>query len=359
MKTRILIMAIGLCLVVASSAQTVEISGKVSDEIKSVTLKAFNAKTLAYDEVDNVQTKNGKYLIKYSYDLSNLMVLDFSGKQSIKLSLTTEKSITVDFLSDKVTIKGSPESIAMRSFDEENGQMQAKFFGQLKKDANVAMASGDPVEMKKIQDRSAKAIQEFLVELRQWIIEKGEGPAGYQAMQFSDFNKELEFIDGRLKEFERQHPNSPVTKALARQVYRSKVVSIGKMPPAISALDRAGNRFDMDQYKGKVLLIDFWAAWCRACRIENPQFVTLHNEFNAQGFEVVSISQDETKEAWEKAIIKDGVDIWRHIWDQDEAITNLYSVSSLPQNVVLGRDGKIIGKNVNAEQLKELLATAL
>jgi peroxiredoxin len=359
MKKKIYLTVVSLLIAVSAFGQNVKISGEVDSGIKSVTLNAFNSKTLSYEEIVKVDVKASSYRLKLKSKNGNLYKLDFGGKKTARLSITDEKSIKVDYKNEMLDIEGSPESVAMLSFEQENGEMQGKFFGQLKKDADVAMASGDKKAMAKIQERSGKAIQAFLPELRKWIISKGEGPAGYYAIGFSDFNKELAFIETRLEAFKANSPNSEVTKALDRQVYRAKVVSVGKTPPAIVAIDRDGKEFGLEQYQGKILLIDFWAAWCRACRIENPQFVKLHEEYNAQGFEVVSVSQDATKKAWEAAIEKDGVDIWRHIWDKKEVITDLYSVGSLPQNVVLGRDGKIIGKNVNAETLKALLDKSL
>jgi len=351
--------AASMCIATAALGQSVKLFGNISSDITEVTLKAFDAKSLSYLQVGVAKNENGKFIIQIENDSPNLLKLDFDGQKSVKISLTNENSIQVNFQNGKLEIKGSPESVAILSFENENQEMQGRYFGQLKKDADVAMASGDPKAMEEIQARSVAAIQEFLVELRQWIIDKGEGPAGYYAIQFSDFNKELEFIETRLATFQKKIPNSTVTKALARQVYQSKVVSIGKNPPAIEALDREGKAFSLDQYKGKVLLIDFWAAWCRACRFENPQLVKVFEKYHADGFEVVSISQDETKEAWNKAIAKDGVGVWRHIWDKNERITELYSVGSLPQNVVLGSDGKIIAKNVNAEKLDAILKKTL
>ncbi len=357
-KLMVITLAI-LFVEVSVVGQKIKIKGQVSKDIQSVTLKSFNGRLLEFEEVAKVVVNDGVYSIRTEVNRPNLYHLDFSGKKTVVLSITREKEIRVDLAGGEVNIKGSAESIALQNFEKENGALQAKHFAQLKKDADAAMASGDKEAMQKIQQRSAQAIQNFLPELRQWIIDKGVGPAGYLAIEYSDFNKELEFIESQLKEFEKEIPDSELTKALALRVYRSKVVSIGKVPPAIEANDREGEPFDLDQYKGKVLLVDFWAAWCRACRIENPQFVELYEKFNTQGFEVVSISQDKTKETWDKAIAKDGVGIWRHIWDKEQTITDLYGVGSLPQNVVLGRDGKIIAKNVNAEKLQELLEKAL
>lgn len=359
MKTRILFSLVAMIYVSTVFGQKMKVTGKVSTEVKQVVLKAFDEKQLGYTQVDLQDVKNGSYTFSFRFDQPNLYMVEFDGEKSARLSISRSADIQVNYQSDKVEILGSPESLKMIDFDIKNGELQGKHFGQLKKDADKAMAAGDKEALAEIQSRSAIAIQNFLKEFRVLLVEMGESPAGYFAIQFSDFNKEIDFISQRLEAFETSIPESPVTKALARQVYRAKVVAIGKTPPAISAKDSKGEDFKLNQYQGKVLLIDFWAAWCRACRIENPQFVKLYSEYQAKGLEIVSISQDRKKKTWEEAIAKDGIGIWRQLQDKEGSISEDYSISSLPQNVVLGRDGKIIGKNMTAEGLKELLKTHL
>ncbi len=359
MKTRILMTLAALLYAGIGYGQKMKISGRVSAEVKQVVLKAFDEKELGYKQMDLQEVKNGKYSFDLKFDQPNLYEVQFDNGKNARLSISGKRDIQVNYLNDKVDILGSEESLKLIDFERENGALQGKHFGQLKKDADAAMAAGDQEALAEIQQRSVTAIEAFLKEFRALLIDMGETPAGYAAIQFSDFNKEIDFISERLEAFEASIPESPVTKALARQVYRSKVVAIGKTPPAINAKDREGKSFNLDQYKGKVVLIDFWAAWCRACRIENPQFVDLYGSYQPKGLEIVSISQDKKKKTWEEAIAKDGIGIWRQVQDKDGSISELYSVSSLPQNLVLNREGKIIGKNVTAEQLKELLKTHL
>jgi peroxiredoxin len=356
MKMKMTLAVVAIFYTTLLSAQKLVISGRVPAETKVVSLKAFDADELAYQQVDIQDVKKGRYSFNLKFDTPNLYQVDFDGKVQARLSVSNAGHIKVDLVDGKVCITGSDESLKMIEFEARNGELQEKHFGQLKKDADAAMASGDKEAMAEIQERSAVAIQAFLREFRALIIAMGETPAGYFAIQFSDFNKEIDFISQRLEAFQKAIPESPVTKALARQVYRSTIVAMGAEPPAIEAKDSKGRDFSLDQYQGKVLLVDFWAAWCRACRIENPQFVALYKDFQPKGLEIVSISQDEDPDTWQKAIAKDGVGIWRQIQDRDGNISETFSISSLPQNLVLGRDGKIIGKNVTAAQLKELLA---
>ena len=358
MKALITIVLLGLNLVFVR-AQTLNLSGKVDEQITKVTVLAFNAETTSYDQIEQVEAKNGEYQLDLKFDQPNLYQIDFSGAKKVMMSYVNEDKVQVNFTSGQVQIWGSETSADIQNFDAQNGALQQKHFAQLKRDADAAMASGDEAAMADIQKRSAAAIQAFLPELRSWIESKGASPAGYMAIQYSDFNKELDYISDQLVRFEKELPNSPVTKALSAQVYRSKVLSIGQTPPSFAAVDKNDNAFDYADYNGKILLVDFWAAWCRACRIENPQFVELYKEFNKEGLEIVSISQDRDVDTWNKAIEKDGVGLWTNIQDKTKEISDLYAVSSLPQNLVIGKDGRIIGKNVTAEQLKQMLSKLL
>jgi len=358
MKTKILTVLVALFFTQLVKGQEVTVKGKAPVGVEQLRLMAFNGESLGYDQFKLATVKDGQFEFNWTFDQPNLYKV-MAGEKALRLAISKPSNITLSYLNDNTLIDGSDESKEMLLFDEKNGALQAKHFGELKKEADKAMASGDRAALEKIQEKSAVAIQEFLVEFRAAIVDMGASPGGYYALQSSDFTKEIDFIKKRLLVFQQEIPDSPVTKALEKQVYRSTALAIGAAPPAISATDREGKAFSLGQYQGKVLLVDFWAAWCRACRIENPQFVELYGELEAKGLEIVSISQDKERATWEAAIAKDGVGIWRHVQDADGSISELYSVSSLPQNVVIGKDGKIIARNVTAKDLEKLLAAHL
>ncbi len=358
MKRRMISLVLLLFTCHVFYGQKLVLKGKVDDEVRTVVLKEFRGDSQEYELLKKIEVNDGRYEAVLNIDNQNLLLLDF-GKEEVTLSYTNESMIIVDFIEGKFKFIGSINSQQLQKMRQENAKLQAKHFAKLKKDADAAMRSGDKEAMTEIQRRSASAIQNFLPELRDWIVSKGEGPQGYLAIQYSDFNKELPFIEARLAAFQEKLPKSQVTKALEIQVYRAKVLSIGMEPPAFEAIDIEDRVFSYNDYKGKILLVDFWAAWCKACRIENPQFAELYNDYKNKGLEVVSISQDEKVKVWQKAITKDGIGMWRHIQDKDRTISDLYGVSSLPQNLIIGKNGKILAKNLTADQLKTLLAKAL
>ena len=101
------------------------------------------------------------------------------------------------------------------------------------------------------------------------------------------------------------------------------------------------------------MIIDFWASWCRPCRIENPNLVRLYKRMQDKGLEIVGVSLDRNKASWERAIADDGL-TWNHVSNLQywaDPIAQLYSVRAIPAAFVLDREGRIVAKNLRGAQL--------
>lgn len=132
----------------------------------------------------------------------------------------------------------------------------------------------------------------------------------------------------------------------------------GMEAPDIEMTDTQGNIRRLSDLRGKVVLIDFWASWCRPCRMENPNVVRLYRLYHYKGFEVFSVSLDNNRDAWLKAIEDDHLTWPNHVSDLrgwSSAAGRLYGIQSIPATVLLDRDGKVLARNLRGQELENKL----
>jgi peroxiredoxin len=133
---------------------------------------------------------------------------------------------------------------------------------------------------------------------------------------------------------------------------------VGGEAPDFIQQTPAGENMALSDLRGKVVLVDFWASWCGPCRRENPNVVRMYEEYKAQGFEILGVSLDRTKDRWLQAIEQDGLE-WLHVSDlkgwQNE-VAQLYGVTSIPHTVLLDAEGRIIARGLRGPSLEAKLA---
>lgn len=178
------------------------------------------------------------------------------------------------------------------------------------------------------------------------------------------WNKGKPVFDGLASRF----PHSTMVKEAVAD-YKKKLnnkglamsVGIGDQAPALSYPDPQGKIISLADYKGKYVLIDFWASWCAPCREANPELVKVYKRFKNDNFTILGVSLDSKKTSWEKAIRKDGL-AWNQIsdlkgWNSLPAAT--YGVEAIPANFLVDPQGKIIAKDIQGDSLAAKLRRVL
>jgi len=165
--------------------------------------------------------------------------------------------------------------------------------------------------------------------------------------------------DRFVERYEAKHPE------MTEQT-RAKMNKLARLMPGAEAPDFSqrtpdGEELSLSDLRGQYVLLDFWASWCKPCRVENPNVVRMHNAYKEEGFTVLSVSLDTNRDRWLKAIEADNMD-WHHISDLKgwrNAAAKLYEVRSIPATLLIGPDGKIIAKNLRGPRLERKLAQLL
>ena len=155
--------------------------------------------------------------------------------------------------------------------------------------------------------------------------------------------------------------NSQIGKALAEYITVNKVGAVGTEAVDFTQNDTSGKAVSLSSFRGKYVLVDFWASWCRPCRIENPNLVKAYNKYKDKNFTILGVSLDQEKDAWTKAIQKDGL-AWSHVSDLqywNNAAATLYRIQSIPGNMLIDPQGKIVAKDLHGPQLEKALAQYL
>jgi peroxiredoxin len=208
-------------------------------------------------------------------------------------------------------------------------------------------------EEKKIDDQDAQVNKKF-------IQENPDSYVSLNALESYAYSADYVDIAPLFNSFSPAIKATEAGKKFAERLPKLKAVALGATAPEFAEADTAGKMVSLSSFRGKYVLIDFWASWCGPCRRENPNVVKAYNTYKGKNFTILGVSLDRpnAKDKWLAAIHKDGL-TWNHVSDLkfwDSKAADLYAVRGIPQNFLLDPNGKIIGKNLRGEDLQNKLA---
>jgi peroxiredoxin len=307
--------------------------------------------------IDSAVSKKGLFTMKRgSVDYPQLIVL---------VAGNTRKRTAFYIENTEISITGNLDSLfnakvtGSKTQDEYNTLLElnkslSDIYSKTYQDYQIARKSNNITRLEQLS-RQADSIQNEMMKLQKDFVRNN--PASYLTPAIlASLSSEMgpEELETMINGLDSAIVVLPQIKSLKERLAGMKAVAVGQRAPDFTMNDTTGNPVSLASKLGpKLLLVDFWAAWCSPCRRENPNVVKIYREFHKKGFDVLGVSLDQRKEDWIKAIADDKL-TWTHLsdlkyWGNQAA--KLYTVSSIPSNFLLDENGIIIGRNLLGDDL--------
>lgn len=386
MNKAILLAATILLLFTGCKDSKVNISGTITGVNKGSSLYLDELRGDELVTIDSVQIEeDGSFNISQEVISPAFYLLKTDETNFLTMLLEPGKNVEIlakaDSLNFPIKITGSEGTQKMVDYNRKLSETIAKLGGL----RDVYMASIDtpqlPVVMEKL-DSTAQAYLEEISTYTKSYIDDNMGSlvtlvALFQQVAPGEYilhpEKDVEYfkkVDASLMEL---YPDYGPVKTLHEQL-QTLVADVdasaegntpsgsGAVVPEIALPNPDGDTIRLSSTRGKVVLLDFWAAWCAPCRRENPNLVAAYNKYKSKGFEIYQVSLDKTKEAWMKGIEDDKLNQWIHVSDLkywNASVVQQFGLESIPASLLLDREGRVIASNLRGEALEKKLEEVL
>jgi peroxiredoxin len=332
--------------------QEVPFDGKEMITLDSVTLKQDGKYNF-----DFIAKTEGLYILAIENDtINNFSIVFVNDEKNIQINADPGKIETY-------TIKGSKTSESLMAFLKEYKSKDISIFETMNKLAELQNSNGDAATIDTLQKERNNKIA-ALNSFTQNAINNATNPSMiYYLLGLSMRSMETSQVLALAKSAaEKTKSEALITFAtsLGNQIQSNitpGAIAIGQPAPEIALADTKGKIVTLSSFKGKYVLVDFWASWCGPCRAENPNVVQAYDKFKKKNFTILGVSLDDNKEDWEEAIKADNLN-WAHISDLkkwESTVVSTYKIEGIPFNVLVDPNGMVIATELRGPALEETL----
>jgi thiol-disulfide isomerase/thioredoxin len=302
---------------------------------------SFSRQPMSFDEVAQL------YLVPSKMQLS----LD---KNNISAAPVLKGS-PVQAEADALTKAKEPIMAQLKPLLKTYDRLNAEYRDAIKAKKDEATLEG----MKDAATKAKDAMDPYYEQLREIEIRfMDEHPGSFVTASLLPYrisSMDLQEGEERFNKLPEDIKKSSLGQGIRADLDRLRKGSPGAKAFVFSSKELRGSQLSLTDYKGKYVLLDFWASWCVPCRKGNPHLLSLYSKYKDKGFEIIGISDDDGKpEAWEKAVDKDGIGVWKHVlrglkWngnspDKSTDISDNFGIHSLPTKILIDPKGVIIGR---------------
>jgi peroxiredoxin len=349
-----------LCVAAQQTPKQFSITGKMEGipEKSLVTLSDVNNPS---DTVSRATVSNGVFVLKGKIAEPNLYSLNFHGVQKKSMLFIGNDQVSIDGDVQKVqeiVVKGSRIHSDFLEFQKTFNPL----FQQLNQMNQViasqsSMEPGDSlmIAYRTHFDKVQTAIDRFIRDKKNSVV------SSFLLVVTSEMQPDMTLLEKRFALLDPSVKKSFYGNILNQQIEDSRIGAIGTDAIDFTQNDTTGKAVSLNTFRGKYVLVDFWASWCKPCRQENPNVVAAFRKFNKKNFTVLGVSLDRAREPWLQAINDDQLS-WTHVSDLkywNNEVAQKYKIQSIPQNYLIDPNGKIIAKNLRGEELQSRLCALL
>lgn len=313
--------------------------------------------------IDSTEATGGKFTFKGKMEIPDLRLLRLNKSEYFAQFFLDNANVTIEAKKDslrKTKITGSPTndisnlySVEMAKVSKQVADIQNKYRAAMQKGSQEE-ADNAKIDYQALMDNNLVFTKNFVKQHSNSVV------SAFITLNQLAPQIEANELDSIVSKFPPELDKSVFVVQLKQIIEKNKKTEVGALAPDFTLNTPDGKPFQLSSLKGKIVLVDFWAAWCAPCRQENPNVVKLYQQYHSKGFEILGVSLDKNKEDWVKAIKDDKLD-WIHVSDLlywESAAAQLYAVTKIPQSFLLDKEGKILAKDkeIRGEGLAKKLA---
>ncbi|MCJ7467103.1 MAG: AhpC/TSA family protein [Maribacter sp.] len=373
-----IVLALGIVTALLACSQKPSgyaINGAISGEVENGTkvfLRKVGENNLPVD-VDTTTLENGKFLFTGNAVKSPEMRYIFIDKLPGYAAVILENGdVEINAQKDSLgmaKIKGAPQNDKFASYLEKSQEINLRGIS-IQEDLQKATLTQNEASVTSLTDEMKELQEEYKNLDLDFIKNNPDALISVLLIDRALVSRSLPAAEVQIL-YDGLSPDikeSPAAVRLVEQINAAKKreeieknTEVGSKAPDFSAPTPAGQQLALKDVMGKVTLIDFWAAWCKPCRAENPNVVNAYKKYHDKGLNILGVSLDRSAEDWKNAIADDGL-IWNqvsHVAYFEDPIAKLYGVDAIPAAFLLDENGIIVAKNLRGSQLEEKVAELL